>query len=501
MAGKVYFVGAGPGNPTLLTCRGRQCLRQADLVLYDYLADPELLEHVSADCELICLGAHGKSRLWRLAEIQTKLVEAAAAGKQVVRLKGGDPSVFGRLGEELAALQRAEADYEIVPGITAAIGAAAYADVGLTHREWSSALALVTGQETADKSQAPLDYRLLAKFPGTLAIYMGVTTAAIWSRELIEGGKPPDTPVVVVRRASWPDQETQSCRLDELAELIDRHHLRPPVIFLVGQAARANGASGWFERLPLFGRTILIARPHHQAHAMRELLREHGAATIVHPVIEIGPPNDDAPLDHALEQLPQFDWIVFSSANGVAAVLDRLWAQGRDTRQLGPARIAAIGPATERALEQYFLRVDRVPSEFRAEALADELAPDVVGKRVLLVRANRGREILAERLRDAGAQVDQVVAYQSVDVETADPEVTKKLADGEIDWITVTSSAIAHSLVRLFGDALQNTQLASISPITSGTLRSLGFEPATEAIEYTIEGVVEAICAAESGKG
>ncbi len=493
MSGKVYFVGAGPGDPGLLTCRGRDCLRQADAVLYDYLADPELLEFVADDCERICLGAHGKIRLWTLPEIQSKLVELASSGKRVVRLKGGDPAVFGRLGEEIAALLEAGIDYEIVPGITAALGAAAYGDVGITHREWASAVALVTGQEKHDKTGERLDYRQLAQFPGTLAIYMGVTTAESWTEELLAGGKPADTPVVIIRRVSWPDQQTLSCRLDEVATLVARRRLRPPAIFLVGQAARVTPGGGWFERLPLFGQTVLVTRPRHQAQSLRHMLREQGAAVVLQPVIEIEPPEDLEALDTELERLDRYDWIVFSSANGVSAVLDRLWGEGRDARAIGTARIAAIGPGTERMLQRYALRADLVPSEFRAEALADELAPEVAGKRVLLIRASRGREVLAEQLREAGADVEQVVAYRSRDVEQADPDVRLRLERGEIDWVTLTSSAIAHATVRLFGEALRGTRLASISPLTSETLRSLGFEPAAEATVYTMEGLVEAM--------
>ncbi len=493
MSGKVYFVGAGPGDPGLLTCRGRECLRRADVVLYDYLADPWLLEFAPPDCERICLGAHGKSRLWTLEEICAKLLKEATAGKQVVRLKGGDPSVFGRLGEELAPLQEAGIAYEIVPGITAALGAASYGDVGITHREWASAVALVTGQETSHKSSAPIDYRRLALFPGTLAIYMGVTTARHWSQQLLKGGKSPETPVVIIRRVSWPDQQTWTCRLDEVVDVVERHRLRPPAVFLIGEAARVPEGGGWFQRLPLFGQTVLVTRPRHQAHALVRLLKEQGAATLVHPVIDIRPAPDPQALDTVLDRLAHFDWIVFSSANGVSAVLDRLWLLGRDARALGHARIAAIGPGTERALEGYHLRVDFVPSEFRAEALADELAPEAAGRHVLLVRASRGREVLAERLREAGAQVEQVVAYASVDVDVADPDILAKLEAGAIDWVTITSSAIARACVHLFGERLRKTRLASISPVTSQTLRELGFEPACEATEYTMDGLVAAM--------
>ena len=490
--GKVSFVGAGPGRPELMTERGRRLLERADTVLYDYLADERLLEFAPLEADRICLGKHGRQRIWPQDAIADKLVELAQLGQHVVRLKGGDPALFARLGEELEALKAHDIEYEIVPGVTAALGAAAYDSISLTHRDWASAVALVTGQEAPDKFGRPIDFRRLADFPGTIVVYMGVTTVERWSRELIEGGKPPETPVLAIRRATWPDQYTCSCRLDDLPERVRQERLRPPIVFVVGEAAEGPGRS-WYERLPLFGQQIVVTRPRRQATALRELLEEQGAATYSQPAIAVGEPASFDALDQALDQLDQFDWIVFSSTNGVEFFLRRLWQRGADLRSLGSSRLAAIGSATARALESRSLRADLIPPTFRSEELAELLVPQASGKRFLLVRASRGRELLGSRLSESGAQVTQVVAYRNEDVTSADEQITKMLRAGTIDWITVTSSAIARSLVRLWGEDLRRANLVSISPVTSTALRELGFEPAAEAETYTMEGLVDAI--------
>jgi uroporphyrinogen III methyltransferase / synthase len=495
--GRVYLVGAGPGDPGLITWRGVQCLRRADVVLFDYLANAALLSHAPVAAERICLGRHGRERIWSQDEINKELVAHARQGKCVVRLKGGDPAVFARVSEEVAALEVAGIDYEVVPGITAALAAGSYAGIPLTERGRASAVAFVTGHEQGDKDLPAIDFAAVAAFPGTLVVYMGVTTAQEWTRALIDAGKPAETPAAIVRRCTWPDQQTIHCTLGEVAKWIAGGHLRPPVVTIIGDVATAADSKTWFTERPLFGQCVLITRPHRQAGRLWDLLGETGAYCLVQPAIEIEPPADWSPVDGALARLANFDWLVFSSANGVEHFLGRLLATGRDLRTLGSIKIAAIGPATADALQQFYLHADLTPNEFRAESLAEALV-DAAGQtagspRLLLVRASRGREILADTLITAGCAVEQVVAYRSIDVEAPDPEIAAALKDGRIDWITVTSSAIARSLARLFGDDLRRVKLASISPITSATLRELGHEPAAEAREYTMDGVVEAI--------
>jgi len=495
--GKVYLVGAGPGDPGLLTLRGCQCLARADLVLYDYLANRQTLTHARDDAEIVCLGKHGQGRLLSQDEVQRRMVEAARAGKTVVRLKGGDPMVFGRAGEEVEALLAAGVAYEIVPGITAAAAAASYAAVPITHRDSASAVAFVTGQQS-ETAPDRVDFAALAAFPGTIVFYMGVTTGPQWSASLIEAGKDPDTPVALVRRCSLPDQTVTRCRLGEIPDVLAPGRLRPPVVAIVGSVVEHQPRFDWFTRRPLFGKTVLITRPRHQVEPMRSRLEELGAAVIVEPAIEISPPDDWSTVDRRIDRLGDFDWVVFSSANGVSGLLERIFQRGRDLRIFGGVKVAAVGPATAKCLSTYHLRNDLLPEQYRSEALAEALLDRDHPGRYLLIRASRGREVLAETLTDAGGQVEQIVVYNSTDAGPASDEVLTAMQNGEFTWTTVTSPAIARSLARMFGEALHQTRLATISPLTSGVLKQLGFEPSAEAATYTSEGLIESLLEAES---
>jgi uroporphyrinogen III methyltransferase/synthase len=495
--GKVYLIGAGPGDPGLLTLRGRQRLSEADVVLYDYLVNPRVIDFARENAELVCLGRHGHGRLISQDEIHGLMVTAARRGQIVARLKGGDPAIFGRAAEETAALDAAGVVYEVVPGISAAQAASAYAGVPLTHRDSSSCVAFVTGQQCRDKESAPLDMESLARFPGTLVFYMGVTSAPEWATALVAHGKPGETPVAIVRRASWPQQETKMTTLADLPQVLAPGAMRPPAIIIVGESVAARPALDWFAARPLAGRTVLVTRPAHQSESLVERLSELGANVMIQPAIEIRPPADWSAADAAIEQLGSFDWLAFSSSNGVHYFLERLKHHGHDMRALGGVQLAAIGPGTADALAEYHLRADLQPTEYRAEALAESLLPTAVGKRVLLLRASRGREVLAETLSAAGVQVQQAMVYESRDVTQADVEVVEALLDGRIDWITVTSSAIARSLVKLLGDDLRRAKLASISPLTAAALAEAGCHAAAVATTYTTAGLIEAILAAE----
>jgi len=491
--GKVYFVGAGPGDPGLITVRGLRCLASADLVLYDYLVNPAVLTHARPGAEAICLGHHGKMRTMPQEEVNRRMIEAARDGKIVIRLKGGDPDVFARSAEETEAIRAAGVPFETVPGVTAALAAAGYVGIPITHSQHSSAVALVTGQERHSKGREHLDYEALAGFPGTLIFYMGVTSAAVWSQALLSRGKPPDTPVIIVRHCTWSNQQIIRCTLGTVAAEIAARRLRPPAVIVVGEVAGMAPEVSWFTGRPLFGTRVMVTRPQEQAGSLIDRFAELGVEAVLQPVIRISGPPDWGPVDAALGELDRFDWLVFSSSNGVRFLLDRLIHVGGDLRRLGGVKLAAIGPGTAEELERYRLRADLVPPEYRAESLATALSGDAAGRRFLLARASRGRQVLAEQLREAGAEVREVVVYTNSDVERPEPDVTEQLAAGEIDWVMVTSSTIARSLVRLFGEALCRSKLASISPITSGVLRELGFKPAVEAVDYTIEGVVAAI--------
>jgi len=491
--GKVYLVGAGPGDPELVTLRAVEILARADAVLYDYLVNPAILRHCRPGALKISLGRHGSGRVIGQEEINKRLLALVETHATVVRLKSGDPMVFARAGSEIGCLVESGVAFEVVPGISAALAAPAYGGIPITDRDTASAVAFVTGQESADSTGAPLDYRALASFPGTLVFYMGVTTVEHWSQALLAAGRSPRTPVAILRRVSWPDQQRIDTELGDVAGIVVNRRLRPPVLFIVGEVASRGGDWSWFENRPLFGQRVLVTRPLHQADDLERPLAELGAETIVRPAIEIQPIDDPNIIDRALERLDRFDWLVFSSSNGVRHFLERLPAIGRDVRALSQLRLAAIGPGTAEELTRFHLRADLVPEQYRAESLAAALAGLVAGRRVLLVRASRGRELLADELAKAGGVVEQIVAYNSVDMAAPDADLAARMAAGEIHWTTVTSSAIARSLVRLFGESLRQTKLASISPITSGTLRELGFEAAAEAAEYTIPGLVAAI--------
>lgn len=492
--GKVSLVGAGPGDPGLITLRGIECLRRADVVMFDYLVNSEIVTHAPASAQRICLGKHGRSRIWPQDEINRQLVEFAKAGKHVVRLKGGDPAVFARGAEEIEELRRNGIEFEVVPGITAALAAGSYAGIPITHRKLASAVAFVTGHEEDDKESAPIDYQALAAFPGTLVIYMGVTTAPQWTEALISAGRSADTPTAIVRRCSFPDQRIIQCTLGDVArQMTGENRVRPPAIVIVGEVTTLAANLSWFDKRPLFGQSILVTRPRSQASSLATSLAELGADVVVQPAIEITAPDDWQPVDAAISRLSEYDWLVFSSANGVRFFFARLFALGRDMRALGDVKLAAVGPGTAAELAAYHVTADLQPDEFQADAMATALAAEARGKRFLLPRASRGREVLPNELRAAGAVVDQIVVYRSQDVESPDDAVAARLANGKIDWITVTSSAIARSLVKMFGAGLRQSRLVSLSPITSDTLRELGFEPAIEAEVHTMQGLIDVL--------
>ena len=437
---------------------------------------------------------------WSQEAINDELVRRAQAGQNVVRLKSGDPMIFGRAAQEIEALAKHQIPFEVVPGVTAATAAAACAGVPITDRDQASAVAFITGQEARHKRTSPLDYDALARFPGTLVFYMGVTTATLWSQALIAAGKSPDTPVLIVRRCSWPDQQSIACSLADVStRLTPYNRIPPPVIIIVGEVAARDLAFDWFEQQPLFGQCVCVTRPEHQAGTLETLLTELGAEVVLQPAIEISAPADWGPVDRAIDRLKEFDDVVFSSANGVRYFLERMEQQA-DLRRLGNCRLAAIGPATAAALAAWHLRADVLPAEFRAESLAWQLGQDARGRRFLLIRASRGRELLADELTAAGGIVEQVVAYESRDVTIPDETVRAMLRAGRIDWMTVTSSAIANSLIRQFGQDLHRTRLASISPITSATLADEGLTAAVEASIYTTDGLVQEILRAGSSR-
>ena len=501
--GKVYLVGAGPGDPGLLTLRGLECLRRADLVLYDGLVNPLLLEHTSATTERTRRAGEPGRRVLDQDQINERLIAAAREGRTVVRLKGGDPFLFGRGAEEAAALAAAGIEFEVVPGITAATAVAAYAGIPLTHRRLASAVVFVTGHEGPEKETPAVDYEALAGFPGTLVFYMGLHRLAEIAEALVSAGRNPDEPAAVISRGTLPAQRTITARLAELPAAAAAAGLEPPSLIVVGDCVTERDQVAWFERRPLLGRSVGITRPAGQADEVIARVIELGAEPGLMPTIAIQPPDDTEAVNDVLGRLGEYDWIVFTSANGVAGLLGRLWDRGGDVRQLAGCRLAAIGSATAEALERYHLRADLVPGEYRAEALAAAMAGEVDGARVLWARASRGRDVLPERLEAAGATLDQVVVYNNIDVESLSEDVLARIESGGLDWIGISSPSIARGLARLLSSEARrrigsDVRLASISPVTSQAARDEGLAVDVEAATFTWDGLLAAIGKAES---
>lgn len=486
---KVYLIGAGPGDPELLTCKGRRILQQADAVLFDHLAPAALLDLAPAMAERIYVGKKKSTHAFSQEEICAMLIERARRGLTVVRLKGGDPFLFGRGGEEAEALADAGIPFEIVPGVTTPLGIAAYTGVPLTHREHTSAVTFVTGHAVQQ-----IDWDRVGHAE-TLVIFMGLTTFPEIARELMARGRRPETPALAVRWATRPDQETLEGTLASLPGLISERGMKPPATIIVGEVVRLRKKLDWYERLPLFGRRIVVTRARGQADALSSRLRALGADVIEMPAIEIQPAADYGPLDRALSALDSYDWLIFTSANGVRFFLERLDRSATDLRALR-AKICAIGPATRAAVEALHLKVDLMGKEYVAEGLLDAFAAHPLeGKRVLLPRAAVARDLVPVELARRGAHVDVVEAYRTVMPDSAKAQVADVFGGAhKPDCVTFTSSSTVQNFVAAAGAAaLAGVQVASIGPVTSQTARGLGVQVAVEARVFTVDGLVEAI--------
>jgi uroporphyrinogen III methyltransferase / synthase len=483
----VYLVGAGPGDPGLLTVRGFAVLTSADVVVYDRLASSTLLEVVPVGAELISAGkAPGQVDLTQ-DEINAVLVDRGRTGATVVRLKGGDPFVFGRGGEEAEALATAGVPYEVVPGVTSAIGALAYAGIPVTHRGVSTHFTVVTGHEDPAKDRTDVDWDALARVGGTLVILMGAGKIGDIAQRLVDGGLDPATPVAAVRNGTRPDQQTVRATLATIKDA----GVRAPSAIVVGDVAALD--LGWFESRPLFGRSVVVTRAREQASELRARLVALGAEVLELPTISI------EPLDFSVPRLGDFGWLVFTSVNGVDAFFDRgLDPAGLDARALAGLRVAAIGPSTERALLARGIRLDVAPERFVAESLLDAFpAPAVADERVLLVRAEQGRDVLPEGLAARGYQVEVLPVYRTVRAEP-DADALARVRAGNVDAITFTSSSTVDNLCDLLGapsDPQDHPQpvVVSIGPATSDTARARGLRVDIEAVDHTIDGVVTAL--------
>jgi uroporphyrinogen III methyltransferase / synthase len=476
-------------------------MQEADAVVYDRLAPEALLGYARPEAEKIYVGKKPGNPTMSQEEINALLVEKGRAGMTVVRLKGGDPFIFGRGGEEVLALNRAGLSFEVVPGVTSGVAAPAYAGIPVTHRNVATSVAFVTGHEDPTKGSQDVDWEKLASGADTLVLYMGVGRLEEISKGLLAAGRSPDTPVACVRWGTLPEQRTITGTLEDIADKVAEAGLKPPAIIVVGAvvALRAKGLD-WYERRPLFGRRVVVTRARTQAGELSRDLENLGAEVHEFPTIEICPPDDFGPLDAAVRDLDSFGLIIFTSVNGVEAFLKRLLHHGLDLRALPrAAKVAAIGPATAERIEQAGLRVDVVPEEYRAEALIEALgAHPLAGERVLIPRAKVAREVLPEKLREAGADVYVPPAYESVPSSEGKGELFLRLQSGEIDCVTFTASSTVENFVEAFGAEeaarlLARTRVACIGPITAGTARKHGLRVDAEGKEYTIPGLIEAV--------
>jgi uroporphyrinogen III methyltransferase / synthase len=492
--GVAYLVGAGPGDPGLMTVRSRELIATADVILHDRLIPERALAGARAEAELVYVGKRPESAAMPQREIEALIIDRAQAGRSVVRLKGGDPFVFGRGGEEAEALAAAEVPFEVVPGVTAGVAAPAYAGIPVTHRDDASAVAFVTGHEEPGKAESALDWEALARFPGTLVFYMGVGRAAEIADALIAAGRSPDEPAAAVERGTWPQQRTIVGRLDGLAGLVAEAGLGPPAILLVGRVAARSEAIDWFGSRPLSGRRIVVTRARAQASGLAATLTGLGAEVVELPAIRIEPRLEADEVRAVVRDLHTYALVCLTSPNGARLLFDAMAAEGLDARALAAATVAAIGPGTAAALREWGVIADVVPERFVAEALVEALADvDLRGRPALIARAAEAREVLPDALRERGAEVDVVALYETV-AEDPDPRALAAAADA--DYVTFTSSSTVRNLLAVVGEGFPTgARVVSIGPITSGAAREAGLTVHVEAERHDPDGLVAALLA------
>jgi uroporphyrinogen III methyltransferase/synthase len=499
--GKVYLVGAGPGDPGLLTLKAKACIEEADVVVYDYLANRAFLQHAKDGAERIYVGKQGGRHTMNQGDINRLVVDKAKAGLNVVRLKGGDPFIFGRGGEEAQELARWGVPFEVVPGVSSAIAVPAYAGIPLTHRDFTSTVAFVTGHEDPSKEESDVDWVRLSTGVGTLVFLMGVGNLPRIAESLMDHGRSPATPVAVIRQGTGPDQKTIVGCLRDIAERVQRQDLKPPAVIVVGEIVRLREELNWFEEKPLFGKRIVVTRAREQASDFLNRLSELGAACIEFPTIEVIPPSSWDALDEALRSLERYRWLLFTSVNGVKYFFQRLETLGKDVRDLKGIQIGAIGPKTAASLQAKGIAPDLVPPEYRAESVVEALrgrAPG--GCAILLPRASQARDVLPRELERMGARVDVVETYRTVKPEGDKARVQAMLKGGLIHMVTFTSSSTVTNFVDMFkpaADALlawmENVAVACIGPVTAQTAESKGLKVGLVPSEYTTASLTEAI--------
>lgn len=503
---KVYLLGAGPGDPGLLTVKAKEIIERADVVVYDYLANPLFLDYCREDAEIIYVGKKGGDHTLPQDKINDLLVEKAKAGLMVARLKGGDPYVFGRGAEEAEELLEAGCEFEVVPGVTSAVAAPAYAGIPLTHRKYASSVSFITGHEDPTKDESAHDWESLARGTSTLVFFMGVKNLPQIAGNLIKAGRPAETPAALVRWGTTCRQRTLTATLGTVAEEAERFGFAPPSLIIVGDVVKLRPTLNYFEKKPLLGKGVVVTRAREQASGLAALLQEQGACVVQFPTIEIKRMDDDVPVEQAILRLAEYDWLVFTSVNGVKHFWRVLGDIGLDTRILGGCQVAAIGPATADALREKGVRPDFVPQKYVAESVVEGLLElGVAGKRVLIPRAKEAREVLPEELRKAGCEVEVLPTYETVPARGKVENFEDMLEAGEIHCITFASSSTVDNFfslvpVETLRRLAPKVKLACIGPVTAKTLDSYGFTPDIQPEEFTIPALVAALVAEFGGK-
>ena len=494
--GKVYIIGAGPGDPGLITLRAVECLGLADVVIYDNLVNEELLKYAPPNARLIYAGKKGGDHTLSQDKINELLTGEALDGHTVARLKGGDPFIFGRGGEEAEVLVQQGVPFEVIPGITSAIAVPSYAGIPLTHRGLTSTVAFITGHEDPTKDQSDIDWQALTGI-GTLVFLMGVKNLGRITEALISRGKLPETPAALIHRGTTPHQKILIGTLGNIVERARANDFKPPAILVVGEVIALRETLRWFDTKPLFGLGVVITRPVRQADDLAKLLAAQGANPIVFPTIAIEEPADWIEFDAAIDRIESYNWLIFTSANGVHFFFERLRQRGKDVRDLKGIKICCIGPATARQIESRGIRVDLVPEEFIAEGILKSFAAmNITGQKILIPRAAKARDILPETLKKQGADVTVAATYRTVNSGRKKEELTGLIDEGDVDVITFTSSSTVANFVDIMGSdyALpEKVKIACIGPVTAQTAQKAGFKIDIMQNEYTMEGLVKSL--------
>jgi len=501
--GKVYLVGAGPGDPGLITVRGQYLLERAEVVVYDYLASRRLLRFVPTDAQFVYAGKRGGVKhVHTQDEINQMLVDFALAGKTVVRLKGGDPFIFGRGGEELEMLAASNIPFEVVPGVTSATAAATYAGIPITHRDYTASVAFLTGHEDPTKSSSNIDWSKIATGVGTIVVYMGIKNLPIIVENLIDNGRSPETPVAVVRWASTPEQRSVVGTLGTIADIVRQEDIKPPALIVIGEVVKLRDTIDWFEKRPLFGKRMIVTRTRQQASELVARLEEAGASCYECSTINIKPVDSYEVFDEELDRINEYHWILFTSLNGVIYFFQRLYAKGMDARDLKGPSIAVVGKSTADLLLSYGVNADLIPPTFTGEGLAESLLDQgIEGRNILVPRAKEGREILPEMLRGGGAQVMVTPVYKNVPPQGRKDELRAELEGGQVDLVTFTSSSTVRNFLTMVDASEQEellrlmdgVKIAAIGPITAKTVTDSGLQVDIQPESYTIAAMVQSI--------